>query len=174
MQINTKETLFLIARKISLIPIIICTALIQNTANNFSGAGVFLLIPLSVSIAMFEHEFSGMLYGLFCGALWDLSSPVTDGIYTLYFTVFCCIAGLLTHYLLRNSFITASVLTFAGTLGFCLLNFIFNCLVKDSTNLYSTIKTFYIPSCILTVLTIPVFYFTVKYIETKLRKKTVI
>ena len=174
MQINTKETLFLVARRISLIPIIICTALIQNTTDSLSGASVFILIPLSISIAMFEHEFSGMLYGLFCGALWDLSSPVTDGVYTLYFTVFCCIAGLLTHYLLRNSLITATVLTFVGTVLFCALNLIFNCIVKDSSNLYLTVKTFYVPSCILTVLTIPVFYFTVKYIETKLRKKTVV
>ena len=171
---KSKEALYHILRKTSLIPVIICTALIQNSAGGASGIGVFLLVPLSVSIAMFEHEFSGMLYGLLCGILWDLSSAIPDGIYALYFTVFACLAGLLTHYLLRNTLISAFVLNISGTLGVCILNFIFNCLAKDATDIWNTIKFFYIPSFLLTVAVIPFFYFPVRFLEKKIRTKTII
>lgn len=171
---KSKEYLFHILRKTSLIPVIICTALLQNSTDSSSGVGVFLLVPLAVSIAMFEHEFSGMLYGLLCGALWDLSSAIPDGIYALYFTVFSCVAGLLTHYILRNTLISALVLNIFGTLGVCVLNFIFNCLAKDAADIWNTIKFFYIPSFILTVITIPFIYFPVRFLERKLRIKTII
>ncbi len=168
---KSKESLYHILRKLSLIPIILCTALIQNSTGSSSGIGVFLLIPLSVSISMFEYEFSGMLYGLLCGALWDLSSAIPDGIYALYFTIFACTAGLLTHYLLRNTLISAAVLNIAGTFGVCLLNFIFNCLAKDTADIWNTVKFFYIPSFVLTVAAIPFIYFPIRFLERKIRVK---
>lgn len=171
---KSKENLYHILRKISLIPIILCTALLQNSADSSTGIGVFLLVPLSVSISMFEHEFSGMLYGLLCGALWDLSSAIPDGIYALYFTIFACIAGLLTHYILRNTLISAVVLNIFGTLGVCLLNFIFNCLAKDAADIWNTVKFFYIPSFLLTVAVIPFIYFPIRFLERKIRTKTII
>ncbi len=171
---KSKESLYHILRRTSLIPIVICTALLQNNSDSSSGIGVFLLIPLSVSIAMFEHEFSGMLYGLLCGALWDLSSAIPDGIYALYFTVFACIAGLLTHYILRNTLISALVLNIFGTIGVCILNFIFNCLAKDAADIWNTVKFFYIPSFILTVAVIPFIYFPIRFLERKIRTKTII
>lgn len=171
---KSKESFYHILRKISIIPVIICTALLQNSSDSSSGIGVFLLVPLTVSIAMFEHEFSGMLYGLLCGALWDLSSAIPDGIYTLYFTVFACLAGLFTHYLLRNTLISAFVLNIFGTLGVCMLNFIFNCLAKDAADIWNTVKFFYIPSFVLTVVTIPFIYFPVRFLERKIRTKTII
>ena len=171
---KSKESFYHILRKISIIPVIICTALLQNSSDSSSGIGVFLLVPLTVSIAMFEHEFSGMLYGLLCGALWDLSAAIPDGIYTLYFTVFACLAGLFTHYLLRNTLISAFVLNIFGTLGVCMLNFIFNCLAKDAADIWNTVKFFYIPSFVLTVVTIPFIYFPVRFLERKIRTKTII
>ena len=51
--------------------ILVCSVL-QNTDGWFpriAGAGALLLIPLTAAIAMFERDISGMLFGLFAGAL---------------------------------------------------------------------------------------------------------
>ena len=130
---------------------------------------------VTVSNASGEVEWrSGMLYGLLCGALWDLSAAIPDGIYALYFTIFACLAGLLTHYILRNTLISALVLNIFGTLGVCLINFIFNCLAKDAADIWHTVKFFYAPSFILTVAVIPFIYFPIRLLERKIRTKTII
>ncbi len=81
---------------------------------------VLILIPLGISVSMFEKEFSGMFFGLLTGALWDLASPVTDGVLALIFTFFFCLAGLLTHYILRNTLLTAILFTLSGSVLYSL------------------------------------------------------
>lgn len=151
---------------------VLCTvffAVLQNTFLPALGIDipVFFLIPLCVAIAMSEYEFTGMLYGLLAGALWDISSPISDGIITLTFTVFALLAGLFTHYILRNTIITALVLTSSGVVIYSLINFIFNCLTRDMApaNFHSVI--FYILGILLTTALTPVFYFPVKALSGK-------
>lgn len=68
---------------------------------------VILLIPVIIPVAMNEKEFSGMLFGLLTGALWDLASPLTDGLLTLIFALTGFATGFLTHYFLRNTLLTS-------------------------------------------------------------------
>ena len=77
----------------------------------------------------------------------------------------------LTH---KRIVISAVVLNIFGTLGVCLLNFIFNCLAKDAADIWNTVKFFYIPSFLLTVAVIPFIYFPIRFLERKIRTKTII
>lgn len=125
----------------------------------------FPVIPLTVAIAMFEHEFTGMWFGLFAGILWDIASPVTDGVITLFFTVTMCAAGLLTHYLLRCTLLSAMVITAAQTAAYLLLCFLFNCLSRSADVPVSYLLTFCLPAMILDLIcTVPIYYF-IKSIE---------
>ncbi len=76
---------------------------------------LYLLIPLTISVALAEKEFTGMLTGLFAGALWDLASPVTDGFLALTFCTIGFLTGLFARYLLRNTILTALLLNAAAT-----------------------------------------------------------
>ena len=70
--------------------ILICD-LLQNVSGLFPeiyGARCFLLLPVSIILAMGEDERNGALLGLFAGLLWDLTSGVHMG-FKFYFSVFC-------------------------------------------------------------------------------------
>ena len=61
--------------------ILICD-LLQNVSGLFPeiyGARCFLLLPVSIILAMGEDERNGALLGLFAGLLWDLTSGVHMG-----------------------------------------------------------------------------------------------
>lgn len=117
---------------------------------------VMLLLPATVSAAMNEHEFSGMLFGLAAGALWDIFSPVTDGFLALFFAFSAYIFGLLTHYFMRNTLLTALVLNTVFTVSYsavCTFFFAMNELSAAAAAVY--IKTS-LPAIVCSVaLTIP-------------------
>lgn len=155
---------------------VVCIILFSVLQNSFLPAlgfriPVFFLIPLCVAIAMAEYEFTGLFTGLLAGALWDLISPVSDGIITLYLTIFTCAAGLLTHYIFRNTLISAFVLTSGGTVLFSLISIIFNCLTRNISAFGFSTAFFYIAAIILTTALTPAFYFPVKVLSYKYNHK---
>ncbi len=167
----------LAVRYIVLILVVLFTALVQNTAGGILSkynAGFFLLIPMSVSIAMFEKEFTGMLFGLLAGILWDVSSPVTDGVFALFFTVTAFFCGLLTHYVFRNSLKAAAVFTAAGFLLFCGVSLLFNCVFKDANGAWYYLSVFCVHSFPATLLPLPLAYYLVKTIEKHLRPEAAV
>lgn len=167
---KTLELSSLTVKRLLFIFSAILLSLCTDTFLPGMGIRVYILplLPLAASAAMFGHEFSGMLFGLLTGVLMDISSPITDGVLTLYMTLFGCICGLLTHYILRNTVITAVVLSAAGTALFQLIQLIFNCLSKDASAIFSVCLRSFLPTLLLTCLFSPVFYYAVRGIENKL------
>ena len=86
---------------------------------------VFFLIPLLISVSLFEHEFSALFFGLLTGALWDLASPVTDGALALIFAFTACLTGLLSHYILRNTLLNTLLLTAIVSIIYSLITELF-------------------------------------------------
>ena len=71
--------------------ILICD-LLQNVSGLFPeiyGARCFLLLPVSIILAMGEDERNGALLGLFAGLLWDLTSGVHMGFNCIYIMLMC-------------------------------------------------------------------------------------
>ncbi len=66
------------------------------------GVKPLLLLPVAVTIAVFEKEVAAMFYGLACGALCDLGFTDKIGFYTIALTVLCFAFG----YCARNFFVT--------------------------------------------------------------------
>lgn len=160
-----------------LVIFILTAALLQNTAGGILSQydiGFFLLIPLSVSIAMFEKEFAGMLFGLLAGVLWDISSPVTDGVYALFFTVAAFACGLLSHYVFRNSLKAAAFFTTVVFVLFCTVSLIFNCVLKDPSGAWYYVSHFCVRSFPAVILALPLTYYPVRSIEKNLRQKNAV
>lgn len=157
-----RETKFKILRRGIFAAAVTAVFLLQYTASFVSYSVPFstgLLLPLTVSVAMAEREYAGLCFGLLAGVLTDTASSVTDGIFTLYYAIIACAAGLLAHYVFRNTVLTAMLFTAASGTAYCLILLFFNCFIHDISYTGMLLKSEYVPSVILsTVLTPAVFY----------------
>ena len=142
--------------------------ILQNSSGGLLelfGARVFLVIPVCISIAMFEREIPSALLGAFAGALWDISSGA-DGYNALVITLLCATASLLISHLMRNNIVTALVLGGGATLAYELVYII---RLSFSGNPMYRALTFYLPSLALTMVFIPVCYYVVKMVYSSFR-----
>ena len=155
-----------IKRRIIFAILIIVTAIIQNTGARFNGVfsfHAFLLIPLAVSISMFEREITAALLGVLAGLLWDASTGI-DGYNTLVIMLISAVCSILISRVMRNNIVTALVLGFSS-LGVFIFLYIMIYIVLDGGGVpLSQIFRFYIPSFIFTSIFIPFYYYIIKNI----------
>ncbi|MGN0463541.1 MAG: rod shape-determining protein MreD [Acutalibacteraceae bacterium] len=160
-------------RGIIFVLLILFTAILQNTNGLFpriGNASAMLLLPLVISIAMFERDLAGMLFGLFAGFVWDFYSAHIDG----YYIIFLTCAGYACSYLIsrymRNNIVTAmvysSVLSLLCVTLYWLLFVVFNS-VEGAWLLYYRV---YLVSAAYTVALTPLYYYFVRAIALKFRK----
>ncbi len=155
-----------IKRRIMFSVLIIITAIIQNTGPRFNGVfsfSAFLLIPLTVSISMFEREITAALLGAFSGLLWDLSAGI-DGYNMLVIMLISAVCSILISRVMRNNIVTALVLGFSALGVFIFLYIMIYIVLDGGGNPLSQILRFYIPSFIFTSAFIPIYYYLIKSI----------
>lgn len=102
----------LIMRRGSLALMLLILSVLQNTDGFFPqifGVRALLLIPAVVCIAMYERDISGMLFGLFAGALWDTASSGAS-FNALFLLTVGFICGTLINTVMRNNIVTATLL----------------------------------------------------------------
>lgn len=66
------------------------------------GVKPLLLLPVAITIAVFENETPAMIFGFICGALCDIGFDTRIGFYTIALTLLCFAFG----YTARNFFVT--------------------------------------------------------------------
>lgn len=160
-----------IKRRAIFVLLIIITAVIQNTGSRFNGvfgAHAFLLIPLAVSVSMFEREITASILGAISGLLWDLSSGL-DGYNMLVIMLISAVCSILISRLMRNNIVTAIVLGVTSIGIFIFLYIMINIVFDGGGYPFSQIFRFYIPSFIFTSAFIPIYYPLIKTIFEKNR-----
>ena len=162
----------LFIRRVIFACLIVLFFLIQSSAWNdgIFGIRIFWLIPLSVSIAMFERETSGMLFALLAGALWDASS-VYYGFNAVFLTVIGFVCGTLISNLMRNNLSTALLMTFVSSFLYSFIYWLISYVFAGTGGTARALFSVYLPSSLLTVLVVPVTYFIVLAIVKKFRAK---
>ena len=90
------------------------------------GIKPILLIPAAVTLAMYEGEFIGGLYGALAGLLCGLSSPMRFGFDAMLLLCLSVAGGLLVIYLMRRTLVTAYLLVFVSMLLRCCLAYFFS------------------------------------------------
>lgn len=142
------------------------TAVAQHTDSavpRLFSVPPMLLVPVVVSIAMFERSTVGMLFGAMAGILWDFAAVRGDG----YFSVMLCAIGFLSGaavtFLMRNNIYSALVLggiaTAVCNVGYWLI-FI---LGKGYEGALSVLFSYYLPSVLYTMVFVFVYYYIVKF-----------
>lgn len=155
-----------IKRRAIFLLFIIVTAIFQNTGSRFNGvisAHAFLLIPLVVSISMFEREITAALLGASAGLLWDLSAGL-DGYNMLVIMLICAVTSILISRLMRNNIVTAVVLGITAIAVYIFFYILIYIVLDGGGYPFSQIFRFYFPSFVLTSAFIPIYYYLIKMI----------
>lgn len=146
-------------------------ALIQNTDGltiEIAGARCFLLIPLCVILGMGEDEFFAGILGLFGGLLWDLTSAVHLGFNAVFLCIVCSLSAMAVTYIVRDTFITATVFSVAAIFIYSLLYWLFFIIIKGVNGAELTLFSFYIPCAVYTAVITPIIWFCARPIKKKL------
>lgn len=147
---------------------LLCVAMLQNTAGllpSFFGFRALIIIPALVSVAMFEKEMAGMFFGLFAGLLWDMSSASGGHFQAIMMTAIGFVCGCLITYLMRNNIITGIIFSSSALVIHSLLCWLKDYIFNGNFDGAYKLITFYIPSCIYTMLFFPIFYFLVRFVQ---------
>lgn len=169
----SKAKLNLYIRRIVFVILILFVSMLQNTPHMFPtifGAHAFLLIPLIVSIAMFERDLASTLMGIFAGALWDVYASWGDGFNAIYLMVVATIVGLLINYLMRNNLSTAMLLSGVSIVLYAILHWFIFIVCRGIEGGAKLLFTFYLPSAVYTFLFVPIFYIVMRTFLKKLKE----
>ncbi len=149
--------------------LILIVSLLQNSNVAFPeifGARAFLLLPLSVAIAMHEREIPAAVFGAFSGVLWDICSA-NDGFNALVLMLLSATSSILISHLMRRNIITSFVLGAGAISIYNILYVLINMVSEGAGNPLRQMILFYLPSTIYTLVFVPVFYFLVDWVFNK-------
>ncbi len=124
------------------------------------GARAFVLLPLSVCIAMYEREIPAAVFGALSGVLWDCVSGI-EGFNGLVIMVLSAVCSILISHLMQNNIVTAFVLNTSAVAVYELMYIIVNFGFSGGGISAKQILTFYVPSFVYTVAFVPVSYFVI-------------
>ncbi|MBR4765960.1 MAG: hypothetical protein IK085_04255 [Clostridia bacterium] len=140
--------------------LVLIMSVLQNTPGWFPslfGAKAFLLIPAVVSTAVFEKDIGGIFFGLFAGALWDISASGKD-----YCAIFLVVAGFVCGSLLNNimrpNILTNLLLSGVWTGVYCLGHWAIRYIIGGLDGAAHALLTYYLPSFLWTVALSPVIF----------------
>ena len=148
--------------------------MLQNVGGLFPeiyGARCFLLLPVTIILAMGEDEITGAVLGLFAGLLWDLTSGVHMGFNCIYIALMCFFSCALVTYIARDIFITNIVSISVATVLYGFLYWLFFIIIKGVSKGEMTLITFYIPCVIYTLVLSPLIYVILKPLKRKLNQE---
>ena len=168
------ESLPAILKRIILLLLVFAFAALQNTDGLLPcifGARFFILIPLVVTIGMYEGEIPGLLYGMVAGCLWDVCSGGIDGFHAFYLALTGCVAGILVHFFMRNKLLTQYCICTIATFLHSILYWLISVYIPVGDNRYSKLLLFYLPSAIITTTVSFAIYYFIRMICNKLSEK---
>ena len=153
--------------------LILLADLLQNTSGlmpEIFNARCFLLIPVTIILAIGEDEITASLLGLFAGLLWDVNASHL-GFNCIFFAVICFIISAFINRLIRDTFITNMMMCGITIVVYILLYWLFFIVIKNFDGARMTIFSFYLPSGIYTAIITFFVYIIFKPIKNRLNKK---
>lgn len=124
------------------------------------GSKPSLLLPVALTVAVFESESVAMSFGFVCGLLTDLGSAGSIGYYTVVMTLLCFAIG----YCARNFFVTnllnASIIGVGSITLLILLQFLFGTLFSGVEFAWTHFAYHYLSRIVYTSLFfVPLYFF---------------
>jgi rod shape-determining protein MreD len=154
-------------RRALFIGLLVLTAVFQHTKGavpSVFGARAFLLVPLTVCIAMSEKSLGGLSFGLLAGVLWDFATVRGDGFYAVMLTFAGYVAGAATVYLMRNNIFSALILSAGASLFVSVGYWVVFIFIAGYESAADILFSFYLPSAVYTIAFTAVYYYMVRFI----------
>lgn len=135
------------------------------------GARPVLLIPVALSIALYENEKASMSFGLFCGLLIDFGMGGVLGFHGLLLSVTCYALGVLAANLIKTNFLTAMMIAIVVSASVFLLQWVFFFLLFDYEEPVYALTAHYVPRFCYTVAFMPIAYYFNRALALQIRSK---
>lgn len=137
-------------------------------------AGIFdawqpvFIIPLAVAVSMYESELASCVFALLSGYMIDIASGFIFGFSVIWLMPVCLVETLLVRNLIRVHLANFWFCTLAATVLECSMNYLFNVFIWNIPGGDIILTHSIIPTAAATVITAPIVYFWVKFIELRL------
>lgn len=102
---------------------------------SFLSIKPLILLPVALTIAVFENEIPAMIIGLVCGMLLDIGASTSIGFYTVSLTVLCFFLGYCQRNFFVTNFVNATVIGLGSIFGLLLINFLIFGVFKGTPDL---------------------------------------
>ncbi len=127
----------------------------------------FLIIPLAVSVALYERELSSCVFALFCGYFIDIACRLLFGFSAVWLMAVCLIASLLSRNLIRTNLVNFLWINLAVIILEFSMYYLFNIFIWDVTNREIIFEKSIFPSVISTFIISPFVYWLIKAINNR-------
>lgn len=158
---SSYERKYVAIRSLLFMTEIILFLIIQGTPGlipPINGQKPILLIPISITIAVFSTETTGMVFAAVCGLLTDAVSSNILGFYAMMLVVFGFLAGYMATNYIRTNLITAMVWATIAVPLILYLHFLFFYKIQSYGYEEAFFVSHYLPRIFYTWAVTPVFY----------------
>lgn len=131
------------------------------------GGKPILLIPLALSIAVFEDEIPAIIFGLLCGLLADSGYSGAMGFYAICLSVLCFIASILMENYIRTNLLTTFIIGSIAVPVIIILQFLLFYVAMGYGSAWEYFLSHYLSRIIYTWVFVPVFYGMNRFIAAK-------
>ncbi len=135
------------------------------------GGRPMLLLPILVTIAMFENETVGLFFGLLIGVISDIGLWNVIGFYGIIFAIIGYVIGLLAVNFLRTNLITALIASLAAIIVSYGMYYLFAYVFKGYDGMAYVFVNHFLSRMVYTLVLSPVFYFFNKAIAIQIRQR---
>ncbi len=139
-----------------------------NFIPEIFGAKACLLLPVAITIAVFEHELPAMFFGLACGVLTDLGYSNSIGTFAIGLTIVCFVLGFCANNFIAANFYNVMLSAFVIISVLISLHFVFVYIFAGYDDAGTYFVNHYISRIVLTVLCAIPLYFINKFVYSTL------
>lgn len=150
--------------------LLFCTVL-QTTPGllQFGQAKPVFILPLCLAVAIFEDEFSGGLFAVAGGLLWDYAAGRIVGLLTLGLLVLCFFVSVVVQLYLKNSLGNFVWLCALCALLMLSVDYLFFYFMRGYSGLLARWLWYVLPSAALTALVSIPLFFAVRRISERMK-----
>lgn len=168
MKIKSTKLMSAIKWSIYSLTLIIIYAL-QTTPRLFQIFGIkpILILPLIVCISMYEGIMPSAIFSMIAGLLWDISSDKLFGFNAVILLSCSVLITLICIFYLHTKLLNSMAFCLVTALLQGLLDFLFYYAIWKYDNVSIILVKDILPTILYTVILTPLFYWGVKYINSK-------
>lgn len=132
------------------------------TAGSGEHSKAYVLIPLSLAVAVFSGEIESAAFGGFCGILTDISTGQVPGFAATYLCLICGLVSALFRQFLRKNFLNYLILTAATLFAYLYIDYFFYYRIWEFEGYDTVLSSRLLPGIFKTFLWTPFAFYAIK------------